>query len=56
MVALLLLVGPNFLLFALFTYWPLIYNFYLSFVRWDMLAPRKIWVGLDHYQELFRLN
>ncbi len=48
-----LLVGPNFLLFALFTYWPLIYNGYLSFVRWDLLAPRKLWVGLDNYRELF---
>lgn len=49
----LLLVGPNFLLFSVFTYWPLLYNAYLSFVRWDMLAPIKIWVGLDNYQELF---
>ncbi len=49
----LLLVGPNFLLFAVFTYWPLIYNAYLSFVRWDMLSPIKLWVGLDNYQELF---
>jgi multiple sugar transport system permease protein/sn-glycerol 3-phosphate transport system permease protein len=48
-----LLVGPNFLLFGLFTYWPLFYNGYLSFVRWDMLAPIKIWVGLDNYLELF---
>lgn len=48
-----LLVGPNFLLFAVFTYWPLLYNSYLSFVRWDMLAPIKLWVGLDNYQELF---
>ncbi|NJN81962.1 MAG: sugar ABC transporter permease [Caldilineaceae bacterium] len=47
------LVGPNFLLFGLFTYWPLIYNGYLSFVRWDMLAPTKTWVGLDNYQYLF---
>jgi multiple sugar transport system permease protein/sn-glycerol 3-phosphate transport system permease protein len=48
-----LLVGPNLLLFALFTYWPLIYNGYLSFVRWDMLAPVKLWVGFDNYWELF---
>ncbi len=48
-----LLVGPNLVLFALFTYWPLVYNGYLSFVRWDMLAPIKIWVGLDNYQYLF---
>jgi multiple sugar transport system permease protein/sn-glycerol 3-phosphate transport system permease protein len=49
----LLLVGPNLLLFAVFTYWPLLYNAYLSFVRWDMLAPVKIWVGLSNYRYLF---
>jgi multiple sugar transport system permease protein/sn-glycerol 3-phosphate transport system permease protein len=49
----LLLVGPNLLLFALFTYWPLLYSAYLSFVRWDMLAPIKLWVGLGNYVELF---
>ncbi len=49
----LLLVGPNFVLFALFTYWPLLYNSYLSFVRWDMLAPVKIWVGFGNYRQLF---
>jgi len=48
-----LLVGPNLFLFGLFTYWPLIYNTYLSFVRWDMLAPVKIWVGLGNYRFLF---
>jgi ABC-type sugar transport system permease subunit len=48
-----LLVGPNLLLFAIFTYWPLLYNGYLSLVRWDMLAPTKTWVGLDNYRELF---
>ncbi|HXF63624.1 MAG TPA: sugar ABC transporter permease [Caldilineaceae bacterium] len=48
-----LLVGPNLVLFATFTYWPLIYNGYLSFVRWDMLAPVKLWVGLDNYRHLF---
>lgn len=48
-----LLVGPNLFLFAVFTYWPLIYNAYLSFVRWNMLAPTKPWVGLDNYIFLF---
>lgn len=48
-----LLVGPNLLLFSIFTYWPLIYNGYLSFVRWDMLAPIKLWVGLNNYRDLF---
>ena len=48
-----LLVGPNMLMFAIFVYWPLIYNAYLSFVRWDLLSPRKLWVGLDNYTYLF---
>ena len=48
-----LLVGPNLFLFAVFVYWPLIYNGYLSFVRWDLLAPVKIWVGLKNYKDLF---
>lgn len=48
-----LLVGPNLLLFAIFVYWPLIYNGYLSFVRWDLLAPFKIWVGPKNYIDLF---
>lgn len=47
-----LLVGPNLFLFGVFTYWPLIYNGYLSFVRWDMLSPIKLWVGLDNYTNL----
>ncbi|CAN5618903.1 sugar ABC transporter permease [soil metagenome] len=48
-----LLVGPNIGLFCIFTYYPLLYSGYLSFVRWDMLAPVKRWVGLDNYYALF---
>jgi len=47
-----LLVGPNLFLFGVFTYWPLLFNSYLSFVRWDMLSPVKLWVGLDNYKNL----
>lgn len=48
-----LLVGPNLFLFAVFTYWPLLYNLHLSFTSWDMLAPVKTWVGLANYVEMF---
>ncbi|WP_245863125.1 carbohydrate ABC transporter permease [Candidatus Viridilinea mediisalina] len=48
-----LLIGPNLALFAVFTYWPLIYNFYLSFVRWNFLRPTKPFVGLDNYANVF---
>ena len=42
-----LFVGPNLLLLAVFSYWPLLQNLYLSFTEWDMLSPEKLWVGLD---------
>lgn len=41
--------GPNVLLFAIFTYWPLVYNVYLSFVSWNFIRPEKRWVGLANY-------
>jgi len=44
-----LLVAPNLLLFGVFTFWPLVYNAYLSCTRWDMLSPVKVWVGLSNY-------
>ena len=47
-----LLVGPNLLLFGVFTFWPLIYNAYLSLTRWDMISPVKTWVGLQNYLNL----
>lgn len=47
-----LLVSPNLMLFAIFSFWPLIYNIYLSFTQWDMLSPVKIWVGPANYLRL----
>ncbi len=47
-----LLVGPNLFLFSIFTYWPLVYNGYLSMVRWDFLGP-KVWVGFGNFRHLF---
>lgn len=48
-----LLVGPNLLLFSIFTFWPLLYNTYLSFVQWDMISTFKNWVGLSNYRAMF---
>ncbi|NJM07787.1 sugar ABC transporter permease [Candidatus Gracilibacteria bacterium] len=44
-----LLLGPNMLLFAVFTYWPLLYNVYLSFINWNFVRPRRRWVWFDNY-------
>src|SRR5918997_1212240 len=46
-------IAPNFLLLGVFTYWPMIYQSYLSLTRWDMLAPKKTFVGLDNYTNMF---
>jgi ABC-type sugar transport system permease subunit len=42
-------VGPNLLLLATFSYWPLIQNIALSFTEWDMISPEKRFVGLDNW-------
>ena len=49
----LLFVGPNLLLFGIFSYWPMISNLYLSLVRWDMISPVKTFVGSANYAYLF---
>ncbi len=45
-------VAPNLAFLAVFTYWPLVYNVYLSLVQWDMVQPDKLFVGLANYQDL----
>ena len=49
----LLFIAPNFILFGIFTYWPMIQTAYLSGVRWDMISPTKRWVGPDNYRYLW---
>jgi len=50
----LVLIAPNLLLLAAFTYRPLIENFRLSFYDWDLISPTKRWVGLENYTDYFR--
>jgi len=49
-------VGPNLLLLAIFSYWPLIQNVALSFTEWDMIAPVKRFVGLDNWVSVLTSN
>ena len=46
-------IAPNFILFAVFIFWPLIYSFYLGFTKWNMISPTKEFVGLDNYIKMF---
>ena len=45
-----ILLAPNLGLLIWFTYRPLIQSIRLSFVRWDLVSPRKIGVGLANYR------
>lgn len=49
----LLLVGPNLIFLAVFTYRPLIDNIRLSFFHWNISSPNQTFIGLDNYIEWF---
>jgi len=41
--------APTFFVFALFKYYPLIYNFFLSLTSWNFYSPVKKFVGFANY-------
>jgi ABC-type sugar transport system permease subunit len=45
--------APNFLLLGIFVFWPILYSLFLSFFKWNMIAPQKTFLGLANYQSLF---
>ena len=47
-----LLLLPAIIFLGLFVFWPTIYTLYLSFFDWNMLAPKKNFVGLENYVEI----
>lgn len=47
-----LFITPASLAFLLFMFWPLAYTFYLSLLKWNMVAPIKVPVGLANYLEV----
>lgn len=46
-------VAPNAVLFAAFTYWPIVYGAWLSLVSWELPSRSREFVGLANYRELF---
>lgn len=40
---------PSVFFFAVFSYWPLLQNLYLSFFSWNMVSPNMKFVGLNNY-------
>lgn len=47
-----LFIAPASLAFLLFMFWPLVYTIYLSVLKWNMVAPIKVPVGLANYLEV----
>lgn len=47
------LLAPTMIVFAVFMFWPVIYSAYLSFFKWNMVAPEKKYVGLKNYISIF---
>jgi len=47
-----LLVSPVLVHLGIFVIIPIIYAFVLSFKKWNMLNPNKVWIGLDNYKKL----
>ncbi len=46
-------IAPNFILFTIFTFWPIFFTAYLSLTDWNMIRLTRKMVGLQNYQQLF---
>jgi ABC-type sugar transport system permease subunit len=40
-------------IYGIFVGYPLLYSVYLAFVKWDLFAPHKEWVGLANFRDLW---
>lgn len=49
----LLFLGPNLILFLVFTGYPVVYGLYLSFFDYRIITPPE-WVGLQNYRDFFQ--
>lgn len=49
-----LFAGPNLLLFVIFTYYPLVYNFVLSFQDYNPISDEGTWVGFTNYIDILQ--
>ena len=48
-----LFIAPALILFSVFTYYPLLCNFYYSLTSWNGVDPEKPFVGLQNYVSVF---
>src|SRR5258708_3028872 len=48
-----LFVAPALFIYVVVVVYPMVFSVYLSFFRWDGIAPTKAFVGLHNYVALF---
>jgi len=48
-----LFLAPYLTLFGLFILWPALNGIWMSFHNWDLLFPRKPFIGLENYKNIF---
>lgn len=44
--------GPHFILFAIFGFFPAVFGIYVAFTQWNLIGDPE-WVGLDNFRVLF---
>lgn len=49
----LLFIAPFFITFLIFQLYPMIYSFYVSFLKWDGMSKKVKFVGISNYARLF---
>lgn len=49
-----LFVLPNVVVFSIFLLGPVLYAFYLSFTKWNILTAHATWVGVHNYVEVLK--
>jgi len=50
------LLAPALIILLLFTYYPALYVFRLSFFEWDLISPDQVFVGLENYSRLLNIE
>ena len=44
---------PSLVVFSVFVFFPLVFSFYLSFHKWNLISPTKIFIGFKNYFDVF---
>lgn len=44
--------APSLLVFSVFVFFPLVFSFYLSFQKWDLISPGPVFTGFNNFNRL----